>query len=499
MEAAAETLGLALRLPARRPGDAGAGAGPLRAGDACAARASTPVVAAGAGPRGGALRDRLLPRRAREDLRGPEGRAVPGRAPPRSRSPRCTPTRSSRPTSCRSATRASRPASAARPAPPAATRAGSSASTSSTRSRCSASSSPGESDDEHERLLAIEERILAELEIPYRVVDIPVGDLGASAARKFDCEAWIPSQGRYRELTSCSNTTDYQARRLDCRYRPAEGASPEPVHTLNGTAVAVGRTLIALIENGQERRRNRFDASRLAGFRRSRAHSHRYELQRDSEASRPLRRPRDRPRGGQGPDGRRSSGVEIVGEAATGEEVVDVVKELEPDVCIVDVELPGQDGIEATKEILKARPETRVIIFTAHAQPDLLTLALRAGASGYVLKSAPSEDIARAIEVGRRRRHLRRHRAGPGRRRGREAARADPARARDPRAARRGPARQADRRPASASAPPPSTRTFATRSRAWRWTPAPRRSRWPCASATWAPAARSRHPVWPQP
>jgi len=92
-------------------------------------------------------------------------------------------------------------------------------------------------------------------------------------------------------------------------------------------------------------------------------------------------------------------GVEIVGEAETGEEVVDVVKELEPDVCIVDVELPGKDGIDATKDILKVRPETRVIIFTAHAQPDLLTLALRAGASGYVLKSAPAEDIARAVKA----------------------------------------------------------------------------------------------------
>src|SRR5256714_9360869 len=92
-------------------------------------------------------------------------------------------------------------------------------------------------------------------------------------------------------------------------------------------------------------------------------------------------------------------GVEIVGEAETGEEVVEVVKELEPDVCIVDVELPGKDGIDATKDILKARPETRVIIFTAHAQPDLLALALRAGASGYVLKSAPSEDIAKAVKA----------------------------------------------------------------------------------------------------
>jgi seryl-tRNA synthetase len=111
---------------------------------------------------------------------------------------------------------------------------------------------PSESGAEHERILAIEEGILQALEVPYRVVDIPVGDLGAPAARKFDCEAWIPSQERYRELTSCSNTTDYQARRLGARYRAAGDSAPEVLHTLNGTAVAVGRTLIALIENGQQ-------------------------------------------------------------------------------------------------------------------------------------------------------------------------------------------------------------------------------------------------------
>ena len=111
---------------------------------------------------------------------------------------------------------------------------------------------PSASGEEHERLLSTEERILDELEIPYRVVNVAVGDLGAPAAKKYDCEAWIPSQGRYRELTSCSNTTGYQARRLGARYRPEEGASPVPVHTLNGTACAVGRTIIALIENRQE-------------------------------------------------------------------------------------------------------------------------------------------------------------------------------------------------------------------------------------------------------
>jgi seryl-tRNA synthetase len=110
---------------------------------------------------------------------------------------------------------------------------------------------PTEAAAEHDRLLAIEESILSELEIPYRVVAIAVDDLGASAAKKYDCEAWLPGQGRYRELTSTSNTTDYQARRLGIRYRPAAGGRPEHVCTLNGTAVAVGRTIVALLENGQ--------------------------------------------------------------------------------------------------------------------------------------------------------------------------------------------------------------------------------------------------------
>ncbi|HWC87170.1 MAG TPA: serine--tRNA ligase [Solirubrobacteraceae bacterium] len=110
---------------------------------------------------------------------------------------------------------------------------------------------PGDSAQEHERLLEIEESILSELEIPYRVVNIAVNDLGASAAKKFDLEAWLPGQGRYRELTSCSNTTDFQARRLDVRYRSTEGKLAH-VHTLNGTAIAVGRTIVALLENGQQ-------------------------------------------------------------------------------------------------------------------------------------------------------------------------------------------------------------------------------------------------------
>jgi seryl-tRNA synthetase len=108
--------------------------------------------------------------------------------------------------------------------------------------------------DEHQRLLAIEESIMVDLEIPYRVVAIAIDDLGASAAMKYDIEAWLPGQGRHRELTSTSNTTDFQARRLDVRYRPNTNPPSRPVHvaTLNGTAVAVGRTIIALLENGQQ-------------------------------------------------------------------------------------------------------------------------------------------------------------------------------------------------------------------------------------------------------
>ena len=109
--------------------------------------------------------------------------------------------------------------------------------------------SPEKSEKEHEFILSVEEELLQSLEIPYRVVDVCAGDLGASAAKKYDIEAWIPSQNTYREVTSCSNTTSFQARRLNIRAK-SEGET-KVLHTLNGTAIAVGRILIALIENNQ--------------------------------------------------------------------------------------------------------------------------------------------------------------------------------------------------------------------------------------------------------
>jgi seryl-tRNA synthetase len=108
---------------------------------------------------------------------------------------------------------------------------------------------PEDSRSEHERFLGWEEDFFRSLEIPYRVVDTCTGDLGAAAARKFDVEAWVPSQGKYREVTSTSNTTDFQARRLECRVRLPDGN--RTVHTVNGTLCAIGRTLIALLENHQ--------------------------------------------------------------------------------------------------------------------------------------------------------------------------------------------------------------------------------------------------------
>ncbi len=109
---------------------------------------------------------------------------------------------------------------------------------------------PEDSWDEHEFLVSVEEEIVGNLELPYRVVNVAAGDLGGAAAKKYDIEVWLPGQQRYRELTSCSNCTDYQARRLQTRVRRAAGGN-ETLHTLNGTATAVARTLIAILENHQ--------------------------------------------------------------------------------------------------------------------------------------------------------------------------------------------------------------------------------------------------------
>ena len=109
---------------------------------------------------------------------------------------------------------------------------------------------PEESAAEHDRLLEIEEQLVRELDIPYRVVNVAAGDLGASAVKKYDIEAWFPGEQNYREITSCSNTTDYQARRLRIRVRRESGN--DVLHTLNGTACAVGRTILAILENHQQ-------------------------------------------------------------------------------------------------------------------------------------------------------------------------------------------------------------------------------------------------------
>lgn len=109
---------------------------------------------------------------------------------------------------------------------------------------------PSDAEAEHERLLGWQEQMLAKVELPYRVIDTAAGDLGSSAARKFDCEAWVPTQGKYRELTSTSNCTTFQARRLSTRFRGEDG-KPQPVATLNGT-LATTRWIVAILENHQQ-------------------------------------------------------------------------------------------------------------------------------------------------------------------------------------------------------------------------------------------------------
>ena len=110
---------------------------------------------------------------------------------------------------------------------------------------------PEQSSQLHEKILQVEEQIWQELGIPYRVINIPSGDLGAPAWKKYDIEYWSPVDGTYRELTSCSNCTDYQARNLQIRVRRADG-KVETLHTLNGTAISMARTLVAILENFQK-------------------------------------------------------------------------------------------------------------------------------------------------------------------------------------------------------------------------------------------------------
>jgi seryl-tRNA synthetase len=111
---------------------------------------------------------------------------------------------------------------------------------------------PGSSYDELERLLADAEDILQRLQVPYRVSLMCTGDVGFTATKKYDPEAWMPGQGKFVEISSCSNFEDFQARRAGIRYRPEAGAKAEFVHTLNGSGLAVGRTLAALLENHQQ-------------------------------------------------------------------------------------------------------------------------------------------------------------------------------------------------------------------------------------------------------
>lgn len=111
---------------------------------------------------------------------------------------------------------------------------------------------PEESVAQHELIRSLEEELFRGLRIPYRVVNVCSGDLGAPAAKKYDLEAWMPGRGDYGEVTSCSNCTDYQARRLNVRYRPEPGASPQFAHMLNGTALAISRAIISVYENCQQ-------------------------------------------------------------------------------------------------------------------------------------------------------------------------------------------------------------------------------------------------------
>ena len=111
---------------------------------------------------------------------------------------------------------------------------------------------PEKSEDEHERMTSCAEEVLRRLDLPFRTMLLCAGDTGFSAAKTYDLEVWLPGQGQYREISSCSNTRDFQARRMNARYRAEGDKKPGFVHTLNGSGLAVGRTLVAVLENYQQ-------------------------------------------------------------------------------------------------------------------------------------------------------------------------------------------------------------------------------------------------------
>jgi seryl-tRNA synthetase len=111
---------------------------------------------------------------------------------------------------------------------------------------------PKQSAEEHERMTTCAETVLKRLDLPFRTVVLSTGDMGFAAQKTYDIEVWLPGQGAYREISSCSNCGDFQARRMQARYRDPDSGKPKLVHTLNGSGLAVGRTLIAIMENGQQ-------------------------------------------------------------------------------------------------------------------------------------------------------------------------------------------------------------------------------------------------------
>ncbi len=131
---------------------------------------------------------------------------------------------------------------------------------------------PEQSNDEHERMVACAEAVLKRLELPHRTMLLCSGDMGFAARKTYDLEVWLPSQGRYREISSCSNCGDFQARRMDARCRAAGAKGARFVHTLNGSGLAVGRTLVAIMENYQDENGRIAIPQALHGYMRGQSH-----------------------------------------------------------------------------------------------------------------------------------------------------------------------------------------------------------------------------------
>jgi seryl-tRNA synthetase len=251
---------------------------------------------------------------------------------------------------------------------------------------------PIDSETEHERLVRHAETLLEKLGLHYRRLLLCTGDMGFSAAKCYDLEVWFPAQNAFREISSCSNCTDFQARRLNLRFKPNTQSKAEFVHTLNGSGLAVGRTWAAIVENYQLEDGSGFKVpevlQKYLGTKIIRyPDSVRILIIDDALFMRTVLK-----------DIFQNAGYELAAEALNGQEGIDKFISLRPDLTIIDIAMPDIDGLEVLKQIKKIDPNAKVIMCSALNSTEMIEEALKEGAADFVIKPFQAQRVKEAIE-----------------------------------------------------------------------------------------------------